>query len=201
MQVYLPLFQLNDDGGDWVEILSEDFEGDFPGPWVVVDKNGEQGGIYFWEKSDCRAASGSNSGWAIRGGREGEKLDCFDHYPVGVYSWMTYGPFSLTAATSAELRFKRWVNTPGELDSLQYLASIDNNRYEGYKQFNPAPEWRETVLDLTEVPVLGDLTGQPQVWIRFVFETKDLNSLPEGAYVDDIVLRKWVHVPRGPQTR
>jgi len=202
--VYLPLVNRDDRRGECRIVLDEDFEGTFgeadedpeetpPKPhWKVVDQNAPKNGVYYWAKSACQAASGSHSGWAIGGGLVGGELVCGAQYPFGVYSWMTYGPVDLSDATSAELRFKRWVNTVGEGDSLQYLASTDNSRYEGFKLFNRAPEWKETVFDLTQVPVLGDLTDQPQVWIRFVFETKDPNSLREGAYVDDVILRKWV---------
>jgi hypothetical protein len=46
------------------------------------------------------------------------------------------------------------------------------------------------VLDLTAVPTLGDLTGQNQVWVALVFESDFSNTHAEGAYVDNILLRK-----------
>jgi len=48
------------------------------------------------------------------------------------------------------------------------------------------------MLDLTDVPTLGNLMGQTQVWIAMVFLSDFSNNYPEGAYVDDIVLRKHV---------
>jgi hypothetical protein len=45
-------------------------------------------------------------------------------------------------------------------------------------------------FDLTEVYTLGSLLGRPQVWIAFVFSSDTSVTYPEGAYVDDIVLRK-----------
>ncbi|MEA3441561.1 MAG: hypothetical protein U9R58_14910, partial [Chloroflexota bacterium] len=53
----------------WVTIMSEDFEGDFPGSWTVVDNNG--GDEYYWNKRNCRPYQGSNSGWAVGGGADG----------------------------------------------------------------------------------------------------------------------------------
>jgi hypothetical protein len=190
--IYLPLVELDDRRGDWENLLDEDFEGTFPyEKWVVVDQN-EEDGEFYWAKRDCRAASGVYSAWPVGGGQQGKDYPCFRDYPDHVFSWMTYGPIDLRDATMAELRFKRWLNTTGEEDSLQYLASVDNNHYEGFKLFGSSQEWRETVFDLTQVPVLGSLVGEPQVWIRFVFETKNADSREEGAYVDDIILRKWV---------
>jgi hypothetical protein len=46
------------------------------------------------------------------------------------------------------------------------------------------------VLDLTNVPSLGNLAGQPNAWIALVFQSDVDTNYPEGAYVDDIVLRK-----------
>ena len=34
--------------------------------------------------------------------------------------------------------------------------------------------------------------GQPNVWIAFYFYSNYVLNLPEGAYVDDIVLRKCI---------
>jgi len=53
-------------------------------------------------------------------------------------------------------------------------------------------------FDLTNVYELGNLTGQPEVWIAFVFTSDSFVTYPEGAYVDDIVLRKVTGEPTTP---
>ncbi len=46
------------------------------------------------------------------------------------------------------------------------------------------------MLDLSAVPTVGNLLGQTQVWIAFEFYSDDINAVAEGAYVDNVVLRK-----------
>ena len=57
------------------------------------------------------------------------------------------------------------------------------------------PAWRHrrlaaTNFDLTNVYTLGNLLGQPQVWIAVRFFSDYSVTYPEGAYVDDIGVRK-----------
>ena len=59
----------------WVTIMSEDFEGAFPGSWNVYDGNPE-GGEYYWEKRICLPYQGSYSGWGVGGGAQGSGLSC-----------------------------------------------------------------------------------------------------------------------------
>jgi hypothetical protein len=88
----------------WATIMSEGFEGAFPGPWQVADA--EPGyGEYFWAKRDCEAYSGRYAGWAVGGGDDGSGLWCGDNYPDDAHSVMFFGPFSLGDATDAELTF------------------------------------------------------------------------------------------------
>jgi hypothetical protein len=205
---YLPLASYSRSRGEWVTFLYEDFEGDFPGKeWIVEDRN-EGYGEYYWAKRHCPQASAGHIGWPVGGGADGGELECGDNYPDHVYSWMKYGPFSLADATSAELRFRRWLNTPGEEDSLQYMVSIDGSSYNGLKIWGRSEEWKETVFDLTKVPVFDDVTGElkfedvtgePRVWILLVFESDGADNLPEGAYLDDIVLRKWIPAENASQ--
>ena len=48
------------------------------------------------------------------------------------------------------------------------------------------------ILDLADVPQKGNLTGRSQVWIAFALISDGSVTYPEGALVDDVVLRKWV---------
>jgi hypothetical protein len=186
--------------GSWDIELEEDFEGDFPGgKWAVEDRN-EGYGEYYWAKRHCPLASADHIGWPVGGGADGAELKCGANYPDHVYSWMkSTDPVDLSDATAAELRFQRWLNTPGEEDSLQFMVSTDGSSYHGLKIWGQSKEWRETVFDLTKVPVLGDVTGEPDVWILFAFESNPANNLSVGAYVDDILLRKWVPAENASQ--
>lgn len=174
--------------GDWIIITSEDFEGAFPKPgWSVNNID------YTWAKRDCRLANGSFSGWAVGGGTIGSTLPCGANYPDGIpgaaQPRLMFGPFSLVGATSAELQFKVWWNTE-PLDAVGPCASINNRNFYCYSLIGSSQGWQSALLDLSRVPTLGDLRGLPQVWIQFVFTRDSSGNRPEGAYVDDIVLRK-----------
>ena len=192
-EVYVPLIVQNYTPGAWTILISEGFEGAFPGPWTVVD--GRTGfGEYFWAKKSCKPASGSNSGWAVGGGAQGAGLDCSDplpdNYPNNASSWMIFGPFDLSDATAADLSLTTWFNTQNGADWIKWLASANGTFFYGFQASGSVGAWFDTSLDLTAVPVVGDLTGDSSVWIAIVFTSDVVTNLPHGAYVDDIVLRK-----------
>jgi len=171
--------------GGWITIKTENFEGSFPNEWTI------EGFDYEWAKRNCRASGGSFSGWAVGGGAEGEALACGSNYPNDMQTWMVYGPFSLADATAAEVLFDYWVNSEYMFDMFFVGASIDNDNFNGLAGSGNSNGWRTNGrLDLTDVEELGDLTGKPQVWIAFVFDADWGTNRPEGAYVDNIVLRK-----------
>jgi hypothetical protein len=104
---------------------------------------------------------------------------------------MVYGPFSLVGATAADMSFKLWLNSELNYDYFYYLASIDGNTFYGTRASGVSGGWVDPpVLDLSNVPTLGNLMGQPNVWVGFIFLSDASVNYPEGAYVDNIVLRK-----------
>ena len=187
--------ELPGDMGTWTNILTEDFEGDFPGSWDVLDDNGAADGEYYWARRNCESHSGSYSGWGVGGGADGGSLSCGSDYPDQAQSWMIYGPFDLTNAADAELLF--WYRNLSESywDFLFWGASINGYNFYGVSTSGDSGVWDYVNFDLTNVWTLDDLTGEPQVWIAFVFISDDSITDAEGAYVDDIVLRKVTGQP------
>ena len=110
--------EIDGSANDWIDIMTEDFEGDFPGAGWRMDENGT--GDYKWAKSACRSYSGDYSAWGVGGGADGSNLQCGADYPNGAYSYMIYGPFDLSNATDAELLFYRWNLTELEQDDLSW---------------------------------------------------------------------------------
>lgn len=191
---YLPMvahrFQPGTDGV-WITMMEDSFEESFPGEWTVEDR--EPGaGEYTWGQRDCRAFEGSYSAWAIGGGTDGSRLTCGDNYPDHTYAWMRYGPFTLSGALKAEVIFQRWHRLENQQDSLQWLASTNGSDFHGWKVWGDSGGWKKTIFDLTSVPTLGNLAGQPSVWILLVLESNGVTNHPEGAYVDSLILRKLV---------
>ena len=174
---------------NWSVIVSEDFEGDFPGEWEVFSSLWGSG--YYWGQRDCRPHSGSYSGWAVGDGAAFcPPARCGACYPESTQAWMIYGPFDLSDAREAELRFSRWNHTEGYWDYLFWGASLNGEVFYGERADGDSGGWRDEVFDLREVPVWGDVTGESQVWVGFLFAVYGSGTCPEGAYVDDIVLRE-----------
>jgi hypothetical protein len=176
----------------WQTIFSDDFEGTFPGEWDVFDNDGPTNGTYYWAKKDCNPNAGSYSAWAVGGGAQGSALACGSDYPDGANSGMIYGPFSLADATDAEFRFMYWLNSEQPNDILFVGASINGTSFSTLYTSGTTIDWSGLIFDLTAVPTLGDLTGEAQVWVVFGFQSDQDTHYSEGAYVDDIEVRKYV---------
>jgi hypothetical protein len=189
-------------GGGWQRIMAQDFEGSFPPPgWVLYDVSSTDGGIYFWGQRDCNVLSGSYSAWAGGGGTDGASLACTETYTNNLETWLDSSPVDLSQATAAELQFGLWTDIEGDgpppLDSVSFMASLDGITYYGYYTNQETGDWIPASLDLTQIPPLGDLTGQPVVYLSWVFESNASNPTAyEGAFVDDAAL--WVYTPPSP---
>jgi len=189
-KTYFPFVAKDFTAGTWVTIQSEDFEGAFPGTsWELIGQN-----AYLWGKRDCRPHGGQNSGWGVGGGTAGVGLPCSSDYPSNADSWMITKEFSLADATDAALIFYLWQNTEPtfDTDTVCRLASIDNVDFWGTCSFGPSAGWTRTTLDLKNVTTLGNISHAPRVWIALVFHSNGSINLAEGAYVDDILIRKCV---------
>jgi hypothetical protein len=191
-RIFLPLVMKNyGAAAGWVTIVSEDFEGAFPGPWIV-DDNEPGYGEYCWGKRNCRPYQGGYSGWGVGGCADGASLACDNDYPNYTESWMVYGPFSLVGATAADLQFRLWLNTELNYDGVCRHGSTNGTTFYGTCTSGDSGGWVDKVLDLSNVPTLGNLLGQPQVWVALVFDSDSTINYSEGGYVDNVVLRKYM---------
>jgi len=183
----------------WTTILSENFEGPFPGSTWQVQDNDPDSGLYYWGKRDCRNHGGSFSAWSVGAGDT--TLSCGSDYPTDVFAWMVYGPFSLADATAAELTFDWWSETELDWDVFFWGASTNGTNYYGTAATGDWSSWTTgEMLDLSAVPTLGNLLGESQVWIAFVFGS-DESITYEGSYVDNVLLRKQVGAVAGESER
>jgi hypothetical protein len=177
----------------WAVLLEEDFEGGSPNEWQLIDQNPVEG-LYTLGQRSCRAYSGTQAGWLVGGGA-GADLGCQSAYPRHVEAWAVYGPFSLAGASAAELAFQIWLNSEPDYDGLFVGASTDGVSFHGYTISGNSAGWRPYRLDLGAVPELGNLAGQERVWVALIFVSDGVVRLQEGAYIDDIVLRKYMGTP------
>lgn len=189
---YLPLVLRSYPPPSWTIITIQDFEGAFPGSWVVFDDYPGYG-EYYWSKRACRIYAGNYSGWAVGGGANGSLLSCGSNYPNYAASWMDYGPFSLAGATAAELRLKLWLNTESNYDWFCIAASPDGQNWDGPCFSGYSAGWIDRVLNLANVPTFGNLLGDSSVWVTLGFLTDSSVTYIEGAHVDNVVLRKCMY--------
>ncbi|MGA9397201.1 MAG: M6 family metalloprotease domain-containing protein [Anaerolineaceae bacterium] len=191
--IYLPL--INKPGPPWTTIMSQDFEGSFPSSgWTVADKWTFDGYQAFPAKRTCRKYAGSYSGWMVGGGAQGSGLGCGANYPNDAEAWMIYGPFSTVGATAAQLNFQHWTNVEtyygsGVGDRFCAWVSGDNIYYNGWCFWGSFGAWNSFSLDLSNANY-NNYLGLSSVWVAFTLQSDYMINFPEGAYVDNIVLRK-----------
>ena len=157
-------------------IFSEGFEGIFPGSWTLY-------GSPTWDDESYRSLTGSWSGYCA-----GTSISPPGPYATDMNAWMVAGPFDLSNASDAELLFNFWNISELNYDYFSCMVSIDNSQYYGTRWSGTYDSWNSVNFDLTDVYTLGNVCGQPEVWIAFIF-TSDYIVTYEGAYVDDIELQ------------
>jgi C1A family cysteine protease len=171
----------------WQNIMTDGFESTFPGNWGVGVSSGHTNA--YWGKDNYRPHSGSYGAFCAKSGTAGVNPPA--DYRNNMDAWMIYGPFSLADATDAELNFYCWLKAESNFDYLHWYASIDGSIFYGWWYTGDSGGWVIKSFDLTDVNTLGNLCGQPQVWIAFVFDSDEAVT-NKGAFVDDVVLHKYV---------
>jgi hypothetical protein len=155
-----------------------------------------EGHQWFWDRRDCAAYSGQNSAWPFGGGDDGEITPCGAEYPNTLGSKMCLQtPINLKYVAKAEYRMKVWTDLASG-DEICLLvtdqgASEDctGAQYYGFCRSGKTNGWEDMVLDLADVPTLGNLLGEEQVWVAVQFEANESGTRAAGAYVDDVMLR------------
>ena len=170
----------------WTQIVFEG-GGDFPNGngWNAFDQNPASGEDY-WDDVQCRPFSGNWSIWCADIGN----VAC-SSYDDDMNSWMIVGPFSLTDAQDAQVLFNAWSQLEDGFDSWAVLASTDGTNFFGSGSSQDFG-WSAFVFDLTNVFTLGDLRGEPNVLLAFIFTSDGSVSSDEGVYLDDILIEKLV---------
>ena len=158
----------------------EGFESAFPNNWYLS-------GNPTWCNSQYKAYAGKWSGWNACGGTAGVASDGL--YSNNMDARMIYGPFSLVGVTNPLLTFQHFTDTEIYNDRFSYMASIDGVNFYGMTISGNWTPWESATFDLKNVYTLGDLRGQPNVWIAFIF-TSDSSVQDYGVFLDEINLVK-----------
>jgi hypothetical protein len=188
----------------WTTIVCEDFQGTWPsGAWSTYSQNSS--GVC-WDDVNVQGYLSTRSAWAAAGCPEGVPPGASAVYPNNVESWMRFGPFDLSDAIGAEVRFRVW----------HQLAAGDNFVWVGMRNCgfwggwiisgnstaaNPPQTtvgWNEIVMDFAEVPGMGlngpgPLIGESNVCFGIRFFS-DATGVDNGPFVDDVIIQKLVGV-------
>jgi len=161
-------------------LLSDGFEGNFPGSiWTLWHPSSGAANVD-WGKSSYRKSSGSYSIWCAASGG-GHTA------PYNTYSWAIAGPFDLSSATSGTLSFDVWLSNETQEDFFMWMASFDGSNFSGLQTSDTTSGFSTVSQDLTDWGSAGNVTGHSQVWIAFVYQSNERNRY-EGAYVDNVSL-------------
>jgi len=178
-----------------VTILADGFEGAFPGAWQLNPTMPSAG----WGKSSQRKVTGGSSAWCAAGGSSPQPAG--GPYAPSMNTWMIYGPFSLADAVEASMEFDVWYQTDAS-DKVWWVISVDGQRYYGHQAWDTNagwPNWEHVVFNFKDVTTVSAV-GAPQVWVAFIFQSTSLAKQLEGAYIDNVVIKKKISAP-GPQPR
>jgi len=180
----------------WQTIMSEDFEGAWPGSgWTVTDLSND-GFERYWGKEDFEPASvtypdwpGNWSAWPASGGAQAVDPATWP-YPDDMNTRMVYGPFDLSDAVDAKVSTWLWLETEVGFDEDYFYigTSTDAISYTQGAWLEGTQDWSEVVVDLT--PYLG----ASSVWVRWDFHS-DYSVGLGGAFVDNITISKLPLAP------
>ena len=105
---------------------------------------------------------------------------------------MDYGPFDLSDATAAEMQFYFWINSEIYIEGLCWGVTTTEGIFpvENYSCVSGNSNgWLNDLVDFSNHEGVSYL-GEPQVWITFEFFSDESISFSEGAFVDDVLIRK-----------
>jgi len=205
-------FSVGDSGG--ITLFADDFEGSFPGQWDVYGVQGYAGRA-MWGKVSCKTGGGSGATWCAAGGSSAQP-PC-SQYIQDHGTFLIYGPFDLSDASEGTLDFDVWydINDGGDPanaeDMVGWLFSVDGQSFPaGDAVTGTSQGWEHISVKLSDMELDDGSSpvGKPQVWLGFVFVSSATTTPKEGAYIDNVVIKKVIgppgmslrvrrHLPRG----
>jgi len=171
----------------------EDFEGPWPNDWVLMATHNK-----FWGPNKCLAYEGSYDGWVEAVGPDGhpshtDSPACTSPtgYNDNFQSWMVYGPFSLEGKTEGGVSLQFLLDTEYEHDTCGVYASINGENFSGTAYWGDSGgwiPWPAEYGDFSDWPSLGNILGEPQVWVAFIFDSDSSHtgSADKGCFLDNI---------------
>jgi len=173
----------------WTRLLNENFDGVFPGSWMVYSELNSS--VYTsqlsWGKNTCKKVSGTYGARIVGGGSLAGTYTCTGKpgYPNNYYTEMVYGPLDLSRAQDGQLAMKVWLDSEYG-DNIFWGVSINGYNFYGEGYYGYSNGWQPLTMDLKNVYSLGNVVGQPQVWVMVRFLSDSSDNLYLGAWIDDL---------------
>jgi hypothetical protein len=168
----------------WRTVLNETFESGFPGTsWALYNSP-------TWGATTSAAHNGTGSVWC-----GASSLLPAGGYTNDMEAWMVYGPFSLADTKDATVNF--WYKNYSEADAdyLGCLASTNGADFDyAFYVSGDQNTWRAGSVSLKAAGSLGNLCGNNQVWVAFLFLSDPSICGPTytGAFLDDVTIQKQI---------
>ncbi len=170
-----------------VTVFQDDFEGAFPGDWVV----GNNGGITTakWGDNDAAAYDGNWSAFCADNGNNERTT-----YDNNLSTYMQRSGVSLDGDINATLSFEMWLKTEANYDEFSVWVCDGSGNWS--KVFSAsgnqsASGWQSESIDLSAY------AGQTWLAISFDFDS-DSSAVPSGAagaWIDDVALTATTALP------
>jgi len=175
---------------DWQTIEFQDFDSESPSGWIVFDNDAEVNGEYTWATTNCYDEEAPDDFDVVpHAGGASADYSCWQPYPKYLMSWLVYGPFSLEGATEAELLFDLDLDSEPDTDVLWVGVSLNGANYEAQGWTGNSRGWITRSVDLSDVPELGDVRGEPEVYVAFIFESDGGGGDYDGPWIDNVEIR------------
>lgn len=158
-------------------LMADDFDRHFPNKnWQLLTTPESTS----WRQTTREAISGSYSVGCFAGD---QKIK--DSTNASSLSWLISGPYDLSQTDYAALDFYASVQTPLNSDVFFWGVSVNGSDYCGIGTLGNSQGWQFVHFSLKEVPIWGDMTGSPQVWLALFFGSRT-SEIDSGVYVDQV---------------
>ncbi len=171
---------------NWLTLLADDFESGFPGTtWdLFYDGDGPH-----WDDWVCTSGTTPPHSAGCAAGGPGA-INCGDEYPNLMNTFMTAGPFPLGDTYNSAGIVECILNQNSETEFDTFFMLISLNGVDGWTGFEYRGVFTNKTIsiDLANVPFLGNVLHEPEIWVSFGFRSNASVVDVNGAQIDDVLL-------------
>ncbi|MCB2156050.1 hypothetical protein KQI84_14320 [bacterium] len=168
-----------------VTLLAEDFEGSFPGAWVVYPASGSTDA--YWGNQSTHTYQGNGSVFCAGAGTAAVAPG--STYPDGMDAYMVSPYLDLSDATAASASFIVENYLEETWDYFYCYASADGFTTFDYWYVTSDNDWAVGSYDFANTPNGYSLLGNSQVQLMFRFYS-DTSTGETGTFIDNVLITK-----------